>query len=138
MGPFLRHRKNEPRLRLAQALGAFPIPGEGNISPLYVFFEIVNEGHTDAEVSRLYLTPKGGRRPAYDGPFGGDRDLPCTLKPGEVVRFWVRAKTLARALKHAGCYGRPRVRFVVEDGAGNRHEKGFGFRVDEYLALKDE
>jgi hypothetical protein len=34
--------------------------------------------------------------------------------------------------------GRPRVRLVVEDASGNRREKAFRFRVDEYLELKDE
>jgi hypothetical protein len=30
------------------------------------------------------------------------------------------------------------VKLVVVDGSGERHEKRFRFRVDEYLALKDE
>jgi hypothetical protein len=30
------------------------------------------------------------------------------------------------------------VRLVVEDAHGNRSERAFKFRVDEYLQLKDE
>ena len=37
-----------------------------------------------------------------------------------------------------GIGGMPRVSLVVEDALGNRHEKTFRFRVDEYLRLKDE
>lgn len=125
-------------MKLAQALGAFPLPEQGTISPLYVFFEITNTGRNDAEISRLYVAPKGDMRPAYEGVFEGGRDLPCTLQSGEVVRFWIRAKTLAAALKEAGYSGRPRVRLVAEDGLGNDHQKGFRFRIDEYLHLKDE
>jgi hypothetical protein len=60
------------------------------------------------------------------------------LRRGETVRFWVRAKTLARVLKEAGYAGRPRVKLVVEDGSANQREEPFRFRVDEYLRLKDE
>jgi hypothetical protein len=125
-------------LRLTQSLAAFALPGEGDISPLYVFFGVANLGRNDAEVRRLYVRSSGDPQPVYEGPFEGERGLPCTLYPGEAVRFWVRAKALARALKEAGYSGRPRVRLVAEDGAGNGHRKGFWFRVDEYLALKDE
>ena len=125
-------------MRLTQALGAFPLPEQGTISPLYVFFEITNAERNDVEICRLYVAPKGDRRPVYEDVFEGGRDLPCTLHPGEVVRFWVRAKTLAGALKDAGYSGRPRVSLVAEDGLGDDHEKDFRFRVDEYLHLRDE
>ena len=136
MGFILRARKNKPRLKIDQALGAFPRPEQGDISPLYTFFEITNISPDNAEVSRLHVTPTGAEKAAYDGNFEGDQELPCTLQPGEKARFWVRARTLANALKEAGYPGRPRVRFVVGDGSGNSHEKSFKFRVDEYLRLE--
>lgn len=105
---------------------------------MFVFFEVTNEGREPSELSRLYVRSRRDRRPAYEGPFEGDRDLPLTLGPGETARFRVRAKTLAGSLKEAGLGGRPRVRLVVEDGRGSAHEKSFGFRVDDYLRLKDE
>jgi hypothetical protein len=137
MGSLLR-RRDKPRLRLTQSLGAFTLPEERDISPLYVFFDVANLGQNDAEVRRLYVGSSGHPQPVYEGPFEGERGLPCTLYPGETVRFWVRARALARALKEAGYSGRPRVRLVAEDGAGDGHKKAFRFRVDEYLALKDE
>ncbi len=138
MGAWLRRRRSGSRLRLAQSLGAFPRPEQGDISPLYVFFDVENAGREDAGISRLYVTPKGARRPAYEGPFETDKTLPCTLGPGETARFWMRAKALAGALKEAGQGGRPRVDLVVEDALGDAHKTGFRFRVDDYLLLKDE
>ncbi len=99
-------------------------------------FDVANLGQNDAEVRRLYVGSSGDPEPVYEGPFEGERGLPCTLYPGDAVRFW--AKALARALKEAGYSGCPRVRLVAEDGAGNGHRKGFWFRVGECLALKDE
>lgn len=136
MQAWLRRRGDRPRLRLAWSLGAFP--REDDISPLYVFFEVINVGQSDVELTRVYVAPKGDRQPVYEGPFEGEGDLPRTLRREETVRLWVRAKTLARALKEAGYAGRPRVKLVVEDGLGNCHEEGFRFRVEEYLHLKDE
>lgn len=138
VGSWLRRRRSGARLRLAQSLGAFTRPEERDISPLYVFFEVQNAGEGDVEVSRLYVMPRGESRPAYEGAFEGDLGLPATLNPGETARFWVRAKALAGALKEAGHEGRPRVDLVVEDASGDVHRTGFGFRVDEYLSLKDE
>lgn len=138
MRSWLRRRRSVTRLRLAQSLGAFTRPDEHDISPLYVFFDVRNAGENGAEISRLYVTPKGDARPAYEGAFEGDLSLPCTLGAGESARFWVRAKTLAGALEDAGFGGRPRVEFVVEDASGDAHSTGFRFRVDEYLSLKDE
>jgi hypothetical protein len=126
-----------PDLRLSQSLGAFAGPG-GDISPLHVFFEAANAGSEEVEIFRVYVTAKGDPRPLYEGPFGGDHALPFALAPGESSRFHARAKALARTLKRAGHGGRPRVRLVVEDVSGNRREKAFRFRVDEYLELKDE
>jgi hypothetical protein len=125
-------------VRLGQSLGAFTRPEERDISPLYVFFDVRNDGETGVEVSHLYVAPKGDERPAYEGPFEGDHTLPCSLGPGESARFWVRAKVLARALQDVGYGGRPRVDLVVEDASGDAHRTGFRFRVDEYLSLKDE
>jgi hypothetical protein len=136
VGAWLRRRGDRPRLRLAWSLGAFA--REGDISPLYVFFEVINAGQSDVELTRLYVAPRGNRQPVYEGPFEEERDLPHTWRRGDAVRFWVRAKTLARVLKEAGYAGGPRVKLVVEDGLGNYHEEGFRFRVDEYLRLKDE
>ena len=138
MRGWLRGRSNRSRLRLAQSLGAFTRPREHDISPLYVFFDVENAGEDDVEISRLYVAPGGESHPAYDGDFDGDHSLPSYLSAGEKARFWVRAKTLARALKDAGCEGRPRVYVAVEDASGAVHKTGFRFRVDEYLLLKDE
>jgi hypothetical protein len=126
-----------PDLRLSQSLGAFAGPG-GDISPLHVFFEVTNDGSGEVEVVRVYVAAKGDARPVYEGPFDGNHALPFTLAPGESSRFHARAKALAGALKEVGQGGRPRVRLVVEDASGNRREKAFKFRVDEYLELKDE
>jgi hypothetical protein len=126
-----------PDLRLSQSLGAFARP-EADISPLYVFFDVTNAGAEEVEIARVYVSAKGGSGPVYEGPFEGDHALPFTLAPGESSRFHARAKALAGALKRAGHGGRPRVRLVVEDAHGNRSERAFKFRVDEYLQLKDE
>lgn len=140
VGAWLRRTfggKGGPGLRLSQSLGAFA-GQEGTISPLYVFFEVTNTGPEDVEIARIYVSAKGDPRPVYEGPFEGDHALPFTLAPGESSRFHTRAKALAKALKEAGFVGRPRVGLVVEDTSGNRGEKVFPLRVDEYLRLKDE
>ncbi len=124
-------------LRLSQSLGAFARP-EGDISPLHVFLGVTNAGAEEVEVARVYVSARAGSRMVYEGPFEGDHALPFTLAPGESSRFHARAKALAGALKRAGHGGLPRVRLVVEDALGNRSEKAFKFRVDEYLSLKDE
>ena len=130
--------RSGPDLRLSQSLGAFARPGEG-ISPLYVFFEVTNAGAEEVEVTRVYVSAKGEPRPVHEGDFGGEYALPLTLAPGEAASFHTRAKVLAGVLKNAGHGGRrPRVRFVAEDASGNRSEKPFPFRVDEYLQLRDE
>ena len=126
-----------PGLRLSQSLGAFAGPG-GEISPLHVFFEVANTGKEEVEISRVYVSAKGEPGPIHEGPFGADRPLPLNLAPGESVRFQARARTLAGKLREAGYGGRPRVLFVVESADGNRSDKSFQFRVDEYLQLKDE
>lgn len=130
-------RRSGPRLDLGQALGAFPRPG-GDISPLFVLFEVTNSGEEDANLSRLYVTPTKDRTAVFADAPEGDQTLPCVLRPGESARFWVRARTLAGALEESGHGGRPRLRLVAEDGSGAVHEKGFRFRVEEYLRLKDE
>lgn len=133
------HRKikgDKPRLVLSQSLGAFPRP-EGDISPLYVFFEAANAGQSDVEIVGVHVGVGGDASPVYDGPFLGEPDLPRKLAPEESVRFWIRAKKLAGILKQAGHGGRPRVRLIVERADGERDEKAFRFRVDEYLQLKD-
>ena len=134
---WLRRRLGGPRLALSQYLGAFPRPG-GNISALYVFFEVANAGRREVDIVRVHVGTRGDARPIYDGPFLGELDLPRRLAPGESVKIWTRAKALAGSLKRAGHGGRPRARLVVEDAEGNRREKAFRFRVEEYLQLKDE
>jgi len=129
--------KTKPRLKLAQSLGAFTRPEQGDISPLYVFFEVTNAGYESAKVVRIYASPKSDG-PAHDEPLEGDQSPPLTLEPGDTVRVWTRARTLARNLEEAGHTGRPRLRLVVEDESGNVHEKRFTFRVDEYARLRDE
>ena len=127
----------KPRLRLAQSLGAFTRPEQGDISPLYVFFEVENADRETIEVSRVHVTPKDGD-PVQVELLEGDRDLPHILEPGDTARYWTQTRPLARILADAGYGGRPRLRLVVEDGLGNTHEKRFAFRVDEYLRLRDE
>lgn len=129
--------KRKIRLRLSQSLGAFPRPG-GDISPLFVFFEIANEGGEPVEITRLRVVPKDEERAVAEGEIKGKEKIPFNLAPGEDVRFQVRAKTLARALKDTGYVGTPKVSFAVVGGDGNEHSKTFKFRVDEYLELKDE
>jgi len=127
----------KPRLRIAQSLGAFTRPEQGDISPLYVFFEVANAGRESVEVSRIRIAPKSDD-PIHDEPLEGDQDLPHILKPGDAARFWMRARPLAQRLEDAGYGGQPRLRLMVEDRLGNTHEKHFVFRADEYLRLKDE
>ena len=124
-------------LRLAQSLGAFSHPERG-ISPLHVFFEVTNTGDKEVEVVRIFVAAKGSPEAVHEGGFGADHALPLRLAPGASARFHTRARALAGDLKSAGHGGRPRVNLVVEDALGNRVEKAFRFRVDEYLALKDE
>ena len=127
VGTWLRRRSDRSRLRLAWSLGAFT--QEGDISPLYVFFEVIDTGQSDVELTRLYVAPKGDRRPVYEGPFEEERDLPYSLRCGDAVRFWVRAKTLARILKEAGYGGRPPGKLVVGGGGGTHHEESVCFPV---------
>lgn len=127
----------KPRLRLAQSLGAFTRPEQGDISPLYVFFDIVNESRESVEISKVYVTPQDGV-PVHDESLQGGQGLPCVLEPGESIRFWTQARPLAQILEQAGHGGRPHLRLVVEDGLGNTHEKRFAFRVSEYASLQDE
>jgi hypothetical protein len=138
VGRWLRRRRSGVRLRLAQSLGAFRLPSERDISPLYVFFDVENSGRDTVEISHVYVAPKRTPGFLYEGPFETDNTIPGTLRPGETARFWVRAKTLARALKAAGYGGRPRLALVAEDDSGEVHRTTFEFRTDEYLALKDE
>lgn len=125
------------RLKLGQSPGAFHLL-DGDISPLYVFFEVANEGDEVVGLTRLYVAPKGEGLPLAEGEIEGEKPLPLSLAPGERARFHVRAKTLARVLEDAGYGGRPKVTLVAEDSGESEYRKNFGFRVDEYLALEDE
>lgn len=131
----IRFWERKPRLKLGHSLGAFTKP-DGDISPLFVFFEAANAEDRAISISRIYLSPKSGR--ALPVEPDGDSSVPLSLEPGESARFRVRAKTLARALKEHGHGDRPRVVLTVEDGSGNKYRKTFKFRADEYLALQDE
>ena len=117
-------------------MGAFPRPG-GDISGLYVIFEVANEGSEEVELSRAYVTLKADRR-VVANDLGGERTLPTTLEPHGSFRLWMRAKELAGTLDEAGHGGRPRLVFVVEDAAGMSYERVFAFRAGEYLLLRDE
>lgn len=125
------------RLKLGQSLGAFTSP-DGDISPLYVFFEVTNAGDEEIEVSHVRIGLKGGEALDLEELLEGESQPPFTLGAGESVRLQARAKDLARELRDAGYGGSPRVRLLVEDFEGNLQEKRFRFRVDEYLRLKDE
>lgn len=127
-------RRDKPRLKLSQSLGAFAEPG--GPSPLFVFLFATNVGETDIELRAAYVEPKGGERLDLAGLLG--EGLPRTLGPGEEVRLQVRAKGLAGLLKERGYGGRPKVKLVVEDASGNTYDEEFRVRVDEYLQLKDE
>lgn len=132
---FLSRVFGSSRLRLSQNLGAYPLP-TGDISPLYVFFGVENAGGEEVEVTAVRVSPKG-----EDVPLAGDEvkgEVPVRLAAGESVRFEVRAKTLASAAREAGRSGSPKLSFVATDGAGREHRRDFTFRVDDYLALKDE
>lgn len=137
MRAWLRRRDSGPRLRLSQSLGAFARP-DGDVSPLFVFFEVENAGEVRAELREVYVTARNGRPLMAVEPFEDEPRPPLTLSPGASARFRVRAKPLAERSRAAGFVGAPRLKLIVEDGAGNVHEKAFGFRVDEYLKLKDE
>ena len=126
-----------PRLKLAQSLGAFTRPDQGDISPLYVFLDVENEGRESIEIARIQISTKDGF-PAHPEPLEGERSLPIMLEPGGSIRVWTRAKPMAQTLDRAGYVGKPRLCLVVEDGAGNLYEKRFAFRAEEYLRLKDE
>lgn len=121
---------------MSHSLGAFRKP-DGDISPLFVFFEVANEGEGAVELTSLRVAPKADEGSVADAEIEGE-NLPFSISPRESSRFRVRAKSLARAMKDAGHGGAPKVRLVVEDGRGNEHSKTFKFRVDEYLELKDE
>lgn len=118
-------------------MGAFPRPG-GDVSPLYVVFEVANEGNEEIELLRAYVALKGNRRAVFADQLEGERSFPNTLEPHGSFRLWTRAGELARRLDEAGHGGRPRLAFVVEDAAGRDHERGFRFRAGEYLLLEDD
>ena len=126
------------RLRLGWSLGAYADRRTGDVSPLYVFFDVRNAGETGAELVRLHVELKGGRRLDLAGIVEGEQGPPSVLAPGETARFPVRAKALAARIRDEGQSGRPRVKLIAEDTSGKVHAKRFRFRVDEYLALKDE
>ncbi len=134
-------RRGDPRLELGQSLGAFARP-TGDISSLFVFFEVANTGEEAASVAAVRVSPKGDPgtvlADAPDGSLEGKLHLPNTLAPGEAARFRVLAKTLAGRARDAGHGGRPRLEVIVEEADGTVHRKRFRFRVDEYLRLKDE
>jgi len=125
-----------PRLKLSQSLGAFPLPGN-DVSPLYAAFTVRNVGRADVGLVRVEVRPAGEGGPSVAVP-QGDRPLPGPLPPGESAKFWVQAKVLSGTMKAAGHGGRPRLVLVVEDDLGGVHRQTFGFRVDDYLSLKDE
>ncbi len=131
-------RGSSSRLRLQWSLGAYADRRSGDISPLYVFFDVRNAGETEAEVVRLLVELKGGRRLDLAGILEGEQGLPSVLAPGQTARFPVRAKALASRIRDEGHTGRPRVKLIAEDALGDDHAKRFRFRVDEYLSLKDE
>jgi hypothetical protein len=70
-GIFRRSKRDGPRLRLEQSLGAFPV-GNGDISPLYVLFGVSNVGNAATVAETVYLS--AGRETAIDvsGDLGGD------------------------------------------------------------------
>ena len=117
-------------------MGAFPRPS-GDISPLYVIFEVANEGNEEIELSRAYITLEGDRESVFSDDLEGEQTLPTTLEPHGSFRLWKRAKELARRLDGAGGGGRPRLALVVEEASGRNHELVFVFRAAEYRDLKD-
>ncbi|HEX2729154.1 MAG TPA: hypothetical protein VHM16_05320 [Rubrobacteraceae bacterium] len=130
-----------PRLELGQSLGAFA-SADGDISLLFVFIEVANVGEEAAAVAAVRISPKGDPdtvlADAGEGSLEGEPHLPHTLAPGETSRLQVPAKALAGRAKDAGHGGRPRLEVIVEEADGTVYRKSFGFRVDEYLRLKDQ
>lgn len=122
-------------LKLSQSLGAYPL-SSGDISPLYVFLGVENSGLKGVEITSVRVVPKGEDLALSEGDIEGE--VPVRLAAGESVRFEVLAKTLAGASREAGHPGTPKLSFIVTDGEGNEHRHDFRFRVDEYLALKDD
>jgi hypothetical protein len=74
----------------------------------------------------------------FDNKFKGGKDLLYTLTSSEKLRCWVRDKELVCSPKDDGHDGGPQVKLGLVDASGERHEKRFRCRVDEYLALKEE
>ncbi|MDQ4126759.1 MAG: hypothetical protein M3151_02180 [Actinomycetota bacterium] len=136
LGSWFR-RTGGPRLELGWALGAFANRRTGDISPLYALFEVRNAGEMGARIVRLSVELKGGTRLDLAGNLL-EGELPRDLASGAAAQFRVRARALAARIRDGGQTGRPRVKLVVEDAGGSEHTKRFRFRVDEYLALKDE
>jgi hypothetical protein len=87
---------------------------------LFIFFTVANMGESDTTIAELRVESKGGS-PVPFGKLKGEKYLPYTLTSGEEIRFWVRAKKLARALKDEGYDGRPRVKLVVVGTSGDRY-----------------
>lgn len=77
-----------PRLELGQSLGAFART-DGDISPLFVFFEVANVGGEAATVAAVRVSPKGDPytilADAREGSLEGDIHLPGELAPGEAA-----------------------------------------------------
>lgn len=131
-------RRRDPRLRLEQSLGAFPV-GNGDISPLYVLFGLSNPGSAPVVVERVYV--RAGRDTILEltGDLGGDEGGPPREVPsGATATLWLRAKELSARLRDAGHAGNPKLRLLVVDSGGGEHGTAFRLRVDEYLRLKDE
>lgn len=130
-----------PRLELGQSLGAFARPN-GDISPLFVFFEVANVSEEYASVAAVRVSPKADSNTVLadvrEGSLEGEPHLPHKLAPGEAAKFRVLAKTLAGRARDTGHGGRPKLEVIVEEADGTVHKKSFGFRTDEYLRLKDE
>ncbi len=55
-------RAGGPRLELDWALGAFADRRTGDISPLYVLFEVRNAGETETQILRVSVELKGGEQ----------------------------------------------------------------------------
>jgi hypothetical protein len=131
-------RRGGPRLRLEQSLGAFPV-GKGDISPLYVIFDLSNMGGTAVVAERVYV--RAGRHTILDltSELGGDDGgPPREIPPGGAAKLWLRAKGLAARLQESSHTGTPKLKLLVVDSEGGEHTTTFRLRVDEYLQLKDE
>jgi len=112
---YLRQRDNRPSLRIVGSMGFMPE------MPMMMAFSVTNNGRVDATIANILLVFDDGREMALPG-LQGERDIPCRIAPGEVVRFWNPFSGVQGEARKAGYSGFVNVAAAVVDGLGNRYE----------------